>query len=225
MLPKKPNLKARKSLLGKQFERLTVIEEDYSSSYKTKLICRCTCGTVKKIFRGDIRKIKSCGCYKKQNRITHGATKTKLYSTWRSMRERCTNPKAAYYHVYGGRGITVCEEWARDFSVFRDWALKNGYKWGLQFDRIDNDKGYSPDNCRLVTPKVNNRNTRRNVRHNFFGEMLTIGEAEEKYEFTAAAIKRRILVAGMTPDESVTFPKGKHFKKSQRSDNGRSQGV
>lgn len=76
------------------------------------------------------------------------------------MKQRCLNPKCQAYKNYGGRGITVCKEWM-NFEPFLDWCKRNGWKKGLALDREDNEKGYAPDNCRFVTPQVNNNNTRK----------------------------------------------------------------
>lgn len=78
-----------------------------------------------------------------------------LYYVWRAMRSRCYDIKHPSYHNYGGRGIDVCDEWIYNSQNFCDWALSNGWVKGLQLDRIDNDKGYSPTNCHFITPKEN----------------------------------------------------------------------
>ena len=85
----------------------------------------------------------------------------KLANVWQTMKQRCFNEKRDRFKDYGGRGITVCEEWRYSFEPFAKWALENGYHDGLQLDRIDNDGDYCPDNCRWVTPKENSRHTRR----------------------------------------------------------------
>lgn len=101
----------------------------------------------------------------KRGHWTHGffANYRRLYGTWESMRARCNNPHREKYKDYGARGIKVCDDWNKSAKSFCEWALKNGYKEGLQLDRIDNSKGYEPDNCRFVTPKVNSRNRRNTV--------------------------------------------------------------
>jgi hypothetical protein len=90
----------------------------------------------------------------------HGYGKTPLCGVWREMNRRCTDPRVSNYNDYGGRGITVCAAWRKDFVLFREWALSNGYEEGLFIDRIDNDMGYGPENCRWVTRVENNRNKR-----------------------------------------------------------------
>ena len=93
------------------------------------------------------------------------AHKDPLYTVWKGMRERCTNPRQKYWHRYGGRGIHVCAEWD-DFVAFRAWALSHGWRRGLQIDRINDMRGYAPDNCRIVTCKENNdhRNSQRDAK-------------------------------------------------------------
>lgn len=84
-----------------------------------------------------------------------------LYSRWRLMVRRCCDPTHHNWPLYGARGITVCEDW-KDFQEFYEWGVKSGFKTGLQIDRIDNSKGYYPDNCRWVTSAKNNQNRRNN---------------------------------------------------------------
>lgn len=90
---------------------------------------------------------------------THGLRQTKIYDVWQKMRSRCIDPRSKDYPLYGGRGITICDQWMR-FEGFASWDGFGGYKPGLQIDRIDNNRGYSPENCRWVTCSQNNRNRR-----------------------------------------------------------------
>jgi hypothetical protein len=89
---------------------------------------------------------------------THGKSLTNLYSRWQGIKSRCHNPNAANYPLYGEKGIAVCDAWKHSFETFESWALSNGYDKGKQIDRIDNSQGYTPDNCRWVTPAQNARN-------------------------------------------------------------------
>ena len=92
----------------------------------------------------------------------HGLSKHPLNKIWRSMRRRCNNQSSSSYQRYGGRGISVCDEW-NNFETFYRWAISNGWADGLSIDRIDNDRGYSPDNCRFASRKEQSRNRRTNV--------------------------------------------------------------
>ena len=97
--------------------------------------------------------------------MRHGLTGHPLYSRWNNMKSRCHNPNNPSYKDYGARGITVCDEWRNDFKAFYDWSMANGYQDDLTIDRTDNDRGYSPDNCRWVTMEVQCTN-RRDYDHN-----------------------------------------------------------
>lgn len=92
----------------------------------------------------------------------HGMCGTRIYRIWAAMKHRCNYPKAINYQNYGAKGIKVCEEWENDFKAFHAWAMANGYSDDLTIDRVENDKGYSPDNCRWATPKEQQNNTSYN---------------------------------------------------------------
>jgi len=98
---------------------------------------------------------------------THGESKTKLYIVWHDMLTRCTSSKSSSFKNYGGRGIFVCNEWG-NYLVFKDWALKNGYRKDLQIDRIDNDGNYTPENCRFVTRSFNHTNRRKSDNYGIY---------------------------------------------------------
>lgn len=97
------------------------------------------------------------------DKVTHGLSGTKIYFLWRNMRTRCYNSNAKDFKNYGGRGITMCRAWLENKQVFFVWALLNGYKDGLQIDRIDNNGNYEPCNCRFVTSKENMQNRCCNI--------------------------------------------------------------
>jgi hypothetical protein len=124
------------------------------------------CGNEFKAITNDIKrgKTKSCGCYNKrrtsETHKTHGLRFTRLYSIWVNIKDRTLNLKCNDYPNYGGRGITICDEWKNDFKSFYDWAMSNGYSDELSIDRIDNDEGYFPENCRWTTQTIQRRNTR-----------------------------------------------------------------
>lgn len=160
-------------LAGKRFGRLTVLRVNgRSKNGHVMWLCRCTCGaevTVRgsAVSSGNTR---SCGCFQRERSsecsTKHGCSDTRLYNIWGGMLKRTGVVKGANEQVkrdYIDRGITVCDEW-KSFEVFKDWSLSNGYSEGLQIDRVNNDAGYCPSNCRWVTPKENNNNRRDTLR-------------------------------------------------------------
>lgn len=173
-------MSAVKNMVGQRFGRLIVIER--CGSTPTGIAtwkCKCDCGSICVIEGAKMRtgNTKSCGCLNRDSsrdrRTTHGKSQTRLYAIWEAMKQRCFDMSNKNYSRYGGRGITVCEEWRNDFQAFYDWAMASGYDQGAKrnectIDRIDNDKGYSPDNCRWVDmiTQRNNRFDSRKVTKN-----------------------------------------------------------
>lgn len=174
-------------LTGQRFGRLTVVECCGRSKDGQKVyLCRCDCGTEKKVRSGNLRNgnTQSCGCLSaektaersRKRLLVHGGCGTRLYSIWIDMRSRCTWNKAINWHLYGGRGIKVCDEWANNFTAFRDWAMTNGYSDDLQLDRIDNDGNYEPCNCKWSTRIEQGNNRRTCVYVTINGETKTVVE-------------------------------------------------
>ena len=126
------------------------------------------CGAEFKAHTSSVKfgNIKSCGCYQKQKtkevNTKHNLVGTKLYNVWKDIKRRTLNPKFKYYLDYGGRGITICDDWKNDVKSFYDWAMSNGYEEnkGLSIDRIDNNGNYCPENCRWTTQTIQTRNQR-----------------------------------------------------------------
>lgn len=176
-------------LTGKRFGRLEVLRRgedriEPSGKHRVMWICKCNCDKHSIVnVSGDALKegrSTSCGCFRNESsrarNTTHGDTNTKLYSIWCAMKTRCTNQNTEAYKDYGGRGICICDEWLNNYESFKTWALNNGYEQGLSIDRIDNDKGYEPQNCRWVTSvaQANNRRSNRLITYN--GETHNVTE-------------------------------------------------
>lgn len=124
------------------------------------------------------------------------------------MKGRCFTKKSKAYKNYGGRGITVCTEWLNNFSLFKKWCEENGYKKGLQLDRIDNDKNYSPDNCRFVTPSENLRNKRNNLYLIYNGEKVLQIELLKIAKVSQQGFYERIR-KGWNVEDAVNMPSQK----------------
>ena len=137
-------------------------KEIYGKMYNMGLYKCPYCNSLIERRVSDGNRVKSCGCMvTKFNAIAglkHGGHKDPIYHIWETMKQRCYNTNNPRYKRYGARGIIICNEWLNDFAVFQKWSHENGYKRGLQIDRINNDLNYSPDNCRFVIPIINTRN-------------------------------------------------------------------
>lgn len=107
--------------------------------------------------------------------VKHGGCGTHLYDVWKSMRQRCYNNNSYDYKWYGGLGIKICDEW-NDFSKFREWAVKNGYKRGLTIERINGMSDYCPDNCAWITIQEQQKNRKNVLRYEYNGELHTVDE-------------------------------------------------
>lgn len=199
-------------LVGKKYGRLTVVEyHGLNKRGKSMWKCLCECGNTSVVLGNRLTNghTKSCGCYSveltKDRFTTHGMSNTRLYKIWQGMLKRCNNEKSAMYKHYGKRGIKVCDEWC-GFEKFRDWAIHNGYSESLTLDRIDNDGGYSPDNCRWVDMKTQERNTSRNRYITFRGETLCLMEWAEKLNINYRTLQDRICVRGWSIERAFLTP-------------------
>lgn len=201
---------------GQRFGRLTVLpiceRRKCGSGNELFCLCRCDCG--KEVFKrvADLKRgrIKSCGCYKKEvftrkgkgkYPTVHHGEQNRLYRIYNCMKNRCGDVNN---HRYGGRGITVCDEW-NTFEKFQEWALANGYEETLTIDRIDNNKGYSPENCRWVDERTQANNTSRNRTITYNGETRTVAEWARIKNVKYRAFYNRVRY-GWSDEDTIATP-------------------
>jgi hypothetical protein len=204
-----------KDISNKKFGRLTAVKkvgkDDHGNS---KWLCNCKCGekTIVIIQSLTSGNTKSCGCLKNEifldNITKHGKTKrghkNRLHNIWKLMRQRCSNPNASKYEIYGGKGIKVCDEW-QVYINFHNWAIANGYKDNLTLDRIENDGDYCPENCRWATYKEQNLNTSSNNKITFRGITKTITQWGRELEVNYMTLYGR-LSRGWSVEKTFTEP-------------------
>jgi len=198
-------------LTGQRFGRLLVLKRAGSKNKRTTWLCQCDCGNThiatKDYLRSDTTH--SCGCYAKERRQRasrkHGLWGIRLYHIWDNMKRRCQNPDNPGFYLYGERGIRLCSEW-NEFQPFYDWAIANGYDDSLQLDRRNNHKGYSSDNCRWVTSKVNNRNKRSNRPITFNGKTKILKEWAEFLDINYNTLRKRLGKCGWSIEKAFTTP-------------------
>ena len=204
--------------IGKKFNRLLVLgTEEYIKKYSPYFPCRCDCGTIKKIPAYDVIRghIKSCGClqkeqYKNGKSKTHGMSRSPFYSSWRCMINRCTNPNNEEYHNYGKRGIMICEQWRKFENFYSD--MFPIYKKGLYLERIDNSKGYYPENCTWATPKEQANNRRSNRILEFNGQHKNIRQWSDDTGIKFSTIIARLRY-GWTTKHTLTAPVRQRIEK------------
>ena len=207
---------AKIDISGQRFGRLTVVCEAGRKGGQVTWICRCDCGN-EHIAKGrDLRcgDVKSCGCI--QPNYGKHVIGTRLYSIWKAMRKRCSNPNDYSWRIYGGKGIKVCDDWMNSFEAFKSWSLENGYSDDLSIDRINSCGDYEPSNCRWATPYQQANNTSRNRVIEWNGEKLTAAQWDRRLGFSRGTVSRRIdcgwsLERAMTqPQKTTTAKKNKN---------------
>jgi hypothetical protein len=198
-----------KDISKKQFGRLVAIEYSGRSSWR----CMCDCGAVTTVATSNLTSgnTTSCGCALRESRFSHGMSKHRMHSVWRSMRARCNNPNDPSYRNYGGRGVRVCERWADFASFIADMGMRPS---GYDIDRIDNDGNYEPGNCRWVTREVNLNNTRNNRNVTWKGETLSVAMWARRLGMNERTLSNRIS-RGWSMEQAMTAPR--HARGKRRS--------
>lgn len=205
-----------KDLTGKRFGRLVVKHFAYMRHSTSYWNCLCDCGKQHVVCGTSLTRgsTKSCGCFhdeKAKERATkHGYAHSKIYYVWQAMIKRCQNPKDKSYINYGGRGITVCAEW-QNFMCFYKWAKTHGYKDGKSIDRVDNNMGYSPTNCRWATRKQQNNNTRKTHKITYKNTTKTLTDWCKELGLNHNTIYARIYCYKWPIEKALTTPIGGHI--------------
>lgn len=208
------------NLVGEKFGRLTVVSRAENRGKETMWNCACLCGNTVRVWAGALKSgnTTSCGCVhseqlakrNKENAI-HSGSNERLFGIWTGMKTRCYNSHICNYKDYGGRGITVCEDWRNDYAAFRDWAMANGYDENALYgectiDRIDNDKGYSPDNCRWVSMKEQSVNKRTAVIVEIDGEIKPLKEWCSIFKISYSCVMHRIHNLNWSIEKAIKTP-------------------
>lgn len=188
-----------KNLSGMKFGRLTAVEfVGVNKKHESLWSCKCDCGNVKvvvgcKLTGGYTR---SCGCLNRETAQNlfrkHGMRNSRIYNCWRGMNQRCHNSSAPAYRNYGGRGISVCDEWRNSFEAFYAWSMKNGYTDQLTIERIDVNGGYCPENCCWANMKVQQNNRTNNRIVSFSGKTQTVMQWADEVGVKAGTLYYRL---------------------------------
>jgi len=186
----------RESIIGAKFGRLTVLRFSHKKNRRLCYFCRCECGAEVVMPSNDFRygNTKSCGCLRRDtttaNKTTHGQYYTKTYKSWQGMIHRCKSPNAWRQKYYGSRGITVCDRWLKSFENF--YADMGNCPPNMSLDRINNDLGYSKENCKWSTRTEQNRNTRQNRLITFNGKTMCLAAWAEQIGIRSNVLYKRI---------------------------------
>lgn len=183
-------------ITNKRFGRLTALYILHNHHKKrVHWLCVCDCGNLKEVASNNLLTgvIKSCGCLRKAGtNIIHKKSNSRIYKIYHGIKDRCYNKNAPQYKDYGGRGIKVCDEWLHDFQAFYSWSMKHGYNDTLTIDRINNNKGYSPNNCRWVDMTTQVRNRRNTKYITYKGETKPLKEWCEILNLNYKTVNSRI---------------------------------
>ena len=197
------------NLKGEHFGQWVVIGEAQKKCGRRYLWCECSCGITKEVSQisltqGKSTECKSCSLRQIKTKHGHGKQTSGLYSVWKNMKSRCLNPNRGCYEYYGGRGIGVCKDWLTFESFLKD--MGEGYEVGLTLERIDNSKGYSPENCRWATVEEQNSNTRRSLHLEYLGKVYTEKQLSEHTGVPRTTIQARRKL-GLSGEDLVNGPR------------------
>lgn len=206
----------RLDLTGQRFDRWKVVEkaETRGASGEVYWRCVCDCGTTKEVVANSLRLglSKSCGCFSADRSRKHGMEGTLTYNAWAAMRMRCENKNATYYARYGGRGITVCDRWKSFKAFLADMGEKPPGKSSL--DRIDNEGGYEPGNCRWATTKQQIRNRHSSPRFMWKGETRSLADIAEEVGAVPWRKAYERIRRGWSVEDAVTIKRANRWHRT-----------
>lgn len=191
--------------------KLTVIEKElnYKKNNSVYWKCKCECGKELLVTTSNLKKQKSCGCLKNQNRCKHSDAKrnkkSRLYKIFHNMHSRCYNKNKPDYKWYGAIGIEICAEWYHNYINFKEWAMSHGYSDNLTIDRIDPSKNYCPENCRWITIQEQQNNRKNNHLLTYDNKTLTINQWAKEIGINREIIKDRLRL-GWSIEDTLTKP-------------------
>ena len=208
---------------GCVFDRLTVLGYAGSNSrHEAQWWCECVCATIKRVSgsnlrRMDNRRCKSCGCLQKERASQggrknkrHGMTHTRAYGIWSGMKNRCQNSNAADFERYGRRGITVCDRWQSFENFYTDMGEP---PTGLTLERIDNELGYFPDNCKWGTQEEQGNNKRTTLRITFNGKTQSLTQWSRVLHIKIVTLRTRLFCLNWSIDKAFTTPVATRFRR------------
>lgn len=204
-------------ITGQTFGRLTVLRREGSGAYRdgkkfAKWRCLCVCGVEIVTVGTELRNgsVRSCGCLRSDLRRTrpgnliHGMWRSPIYAIWRSAKRRCTDPEHPQYPSYGGRGITICPEWAASFQAFYN-HIGPRPSADHSLDRIDNDRGYEPGNVRWATREEQASNKRTNRIVEYDGDRTTVTRLARRVGLEPSIVRNR-MSRGWSVNDAVSRP-------------------
>ena len=209
------------NIIGHTFGRLLVLDQvetriSPNGTKKYMFKCKCQCGNIKIVEKYSLLNglTISCGCYSKERASkgnkTHGLSSTRLYKIWQHMKDRCLNQINKDFAQYGGRGITICDEWKNDFQSFAKWAYEHHYTDQLTLDRINVNGNYSPDNCRFATMKMQGHNRRGSLNFLLNGTIMNLSDIAIITEIPYSTLYSRVVSKGMNITDAINIKKYEH---------------
>jgi hypothetical protein len=210
-------------LIGIKFNRLTVLKKSENKIHnRLSVDCKCDCGN---LFSATINSLKtgntkSCGCIRieKPNQLKHGLRSHKLFNVYSNIKQRCYNGNSKNFNNYGGRGITICDEWKNSFINFYNWCINNGWNADLEIDRMDNNGNYSPNNCRCVSRVINVRNRRNTLKIIFNNQEKSLSEWADIIGVSYSTLSQRIFKLKIPLEKAMSKKvfRRKHIKSWQK---------